>query len=183
MMSDTQKVIARVLQGFRIRWDDAPGVEMWLVGDRHFRYKVDAEGFVAAEIAKALGGLTQQGRGGMMIDLTSRIAEVIEDHRENVCWDREGKLERNNECVGCTHADSYVDHLASQVAAIVHPQLETGLDLINLRYGTIIRAANGHAYEKTAEYTMIGRRWLEAGNASPESDGRIPLPAIVLYSP
>lgn len=115
--------------------------------------------------------------------LASRIAEVVEDHRENVCWDREGKLERNNECQWCDHADSYAGHLASQVAAVVHPQLETELDLINLRYGTIIRAANGNAYEKTAEYTLIGRRWLKAGNASPESDSRIPLPAIVLWQP
>lgn len=116
------------------------------------------------------------------MDLTSRIAEVVEEHREMVCWDAGGKVERG-ECLECSHADSYVDHLASQIAAVVHPQLETELDLINLGYRTIIRAANGHAYEKVAEHTLIGRRWLETGNASPESDSRIPLPATVLYSP
>lgn len=61
-MTDAQKLIARVLQSMRIRWDDTPGVSMWLVGNRHFQYKVDAEGFVAAEIDKALGGLTQEKR-------------------------------------------------------------------------------------------------------------------------
>ncbi len=65
-MSEAQRLIARVLRGFSIRWDDAPGVEMWLVGDRHFRYKVDAQGFVAAEIDKALGGLTLEKRTNTM---------------------------------------------------------------------------------------------------------------------
>lgn len=56
-------------------------------------------------------------------------------------------------------------------------------DLGALPNGSIIRAANGHAYEKSYQFTMVGRRWLEAGNSSPERAEDIPLPARVLYTP
>ena len=42
---------------------------------------------------------------------------------------------------------------------------------------------NGHAYEKSMQYTMVGRRWWEAGNASPERSEDIPLPARVIHHP
>lgn len=54
-------------------------------------------------------------------------------------------------------------------------------ELDMLPEGAIIRAANGHAYEKSMQFTLTGRRWLEAGNSSPERNQDIPLPATMLY--
>lgn len=54
-------------------------------------------------------------------------------------------------------------------------------ELDMLPEGSIIRAGNGHAYEKSLQFTMVGRRWFEAGNSSPERAEDIPLPATLLY--
>jgi hypothetical protein len=56
-------------------------------------------------------------------------------------------------------------------------------ELDELPEGSIVRAANGHAYEKSMRFTLVGRRWLEAGNSSPERADDIPLPADLLYRP
>lgn len=56
-------------------------------------------------------------------------------------------------------------------------------ELDALPEGSIVRARNGHAYEKSMQFTLVGRRWLEAGNSSPERGEDIPLPADLLYSP
>ena len=54
-------------------------------------------------------------------------------------------------------------------------------ELDALPEGAIVRASNGHAYEKSMKWTLTGRRWLEAGNSSPERPDDIPLPATLLY--
>lgn len=63
------------------------------------------------------------------------------------------------------------------------PTLNEQDELDALPEGTIIRANNGHAYEKSMQFTMVGRRWFEAGNSSPERSADIPLPATLLYIP
>lgn len=49
---------------------------------------------------------------------------------------------------------------------------------------SIVRAGtNGHAYEKSMWGALFGRRWMEAGNASPERSEDIGLPALLLWHP
>jgi hypothetical protein len=49
---------------------------------------------------------------------------------------------------------------------------------------SIVRAGtNGHAYEKSMLFTLTGRRWMEAGNGSPERSDAIGLPALLIWHP
>lgn len=62
--------------------------------------------------------------------------------------------------------------------------IRTAEQLDALPEHAIVRAGtNGHAYEKSMLFTLIGRRWMEAGNGSPERSDDIGLPALLIWHP
>lgn len=77
----------------------------------------------------------------------------------------------------------WIHAVSGDLRCLIFAEPEPETDLSELPDGSILRSANGHAYEKSMKFTMIGRRWLEAGNASPERTEDIPLPVTVLYQP
>lgn len=56
-------------------------------------------------------------------------------------------------------------HMAEAAIAVCRPRVVSMEQVDELPYGSIVRGGNGHAYEKQLQWTMVGRRWLEAGNS------------------
>ncbi|WP_457149764.1 hypothetical protein [Mycobacteroides abscessus] len=112
-----------------------------------------------------------------MSDLTARIAEAIGDHQEMVCWEGDGKVERG-ECLECNHTDSYVDHLASKIAAVVYVRVDTDEQLKEVHPQSVILDADGDVYAMNEYGHAVLLTNYQGHPYEPPA-----LPAIVLWSP
>lgn len=84
------------------------------------------------------------------------------------------------------NADSIADVLLALpgVAVIQLPEPDYTDEPEDGEVGHGFRAGtNGNAYEKSMLFTLIGRRWMEAGNGSPERSEDVGLPALLLWHP
>ena len=77
--------------------------------------------------------------------------------------------------------------LAAEIAAEVHPRIETIDQLDTLPHGAVVRASaggpNGSVYEKDLQHTQRGEPWWPSGYDVECASDDIQLPAILLYMP